>query len=115
MLIAKLTKTGKRLWDRSCNTENPQKPNDFWGLLYSPTETLHIHATIDLNDLTADVARHVGGKEGCHIGNVLNLTTTAQGNLVHSLRMSSDRAWVMAVSMKPGAIALARMPLGPIS
>ena len=33
----------------------------------------------------------------------------------HSLRTSSGRAAVMAVSMKPGAMALARMPRLPIS
>ena len=43
---------------------------------------LHVHATIDLDDLTADVARHVAGKERSDVGDVLHLTAAAQGYLL---------------------------------
>lgn len=43
---------------------------------------LHVHAAVDLDNLTGDVARHVGSKESSHIGDVLDLAAAAQRYLL---------------------------------
>lgn len=80
------------------------------------TRGLHVHAAVDLDNLAGDVGRHVGSEEGCHIGDILDLAGATQGYfLVPLLTYFVGRAAVMAVSIKPGAMALARMPREPTS
>ena len=46
-------------------------------------ERLHVHTTVDLNNLTANIARQVGSEEDANICDILSLTTTTQWNLLH--------------------------------
>ena len=48
-----------------------------------PKTVLHVHAAVDLNNLTADVARHVGSKEEAHVGDVLCLAAATERYLLH--------------------------------
>ena len=42
---------------------------------------LHVHTTIDLDNLTTYVARHIRSEEKTNVSDILCLTTTAQRNL----------------------------------
>ena len=44
---------------------------------------LHIHATVDLNDLAGHIARHIAGEEGGDIGDVVDLTAATQRNFLN--------------------------------
>ena len=54
-------------------------------ILVDYLHNLHIHATVDLNHLSAYIARHIRSQEGSHVGDILNLSPTAQRNLVAPL------------------------------
>ena len=43
---------------------------------------LHVHAAINLDDLSADIAREVGSQESGNVSDILDLTTATEGNLL---------------------------------
>ena len=44
---------------------------------------LHVHATINLDNLAADIACHVRSEEETYVGDVLGLTAATERNLLH--------------------------------
>ena len=69
-----------------------------------------------------DIGRLVGSQKGKRVGNVLRLAQPAQRDLLDQgfddLRgsmTSLGTAFIMSVSVMPGATALTRIPLGPSS
>ena len=51
-------------------------------LLFHIPHRLHVHTAIYLNNLSTDVARHIGSKESGTVGNVIYCSTTTQRNFV---------------------------------
>ena len=97
-------------WARSHKRNNPESSRlpGYVGLGFMQIRVcfwlvknlLTVHSSAAAYHLSGDICRHVACKEKGYS---------------HSLRMSSGRALVMSVAMKPGAMQFARTPRGPIS
>ena len=51
--------------------------------------SLHIHAAVDLNNLSADIRTEVGSEEEGNVSHILGLATTTKGNLLHPVLTNS--------------------------
>ena len=75
-----------------------------------------VHRAAHVDYLAADIGRQIRSEEQGDLGDVVGRTSAPQWNLLGPLFLDLVRQRVvMSVIMKPGAIALARIPRGPSS